>query len=248
LITLHQKRPFAMHQKDNWLNIASPLEIESILRFILDSKTLLRMEAPDRLISVITTILQIDAHTITVDKTWRDSISQQLIKADTVLLEAALKEMQISFDGAEIMSATHAGRPALRLAMPKLLKRLQRREFARVKVPVKSPALCTLSAPDQPEGNIRLALRDIGPGGLSLMDSQRLLGGASGTQYEDCRLELPDVGWVNVGLRVVHNNDTPLKDGKTGHNVGCVFVDASDTTLMLLRHYAWRLERLHNTR
>lgn len=235
-----------MHQKDNWLNIVSPLQIETTLRFILDSKTLLRMEAPDGLVSVITTIVGIDAHTITVDKTWRDTISQQLIKADTVLLEAALKGMQISFAGAEITPTTHAGRPALRLAMPKLLKRLQRREFARVKVPVKSPALCTLSVPNQPEGNIRLALRDIGPGGLSLMDSQRLLDGASGTQYEGCRLELPDVGWVNVGLRVVHNSDTPSKSGEIDHSVGCVFVDASDTTLMLLRHYAWRLERLHN--
>jgi c-di-GMP-binding flagellar brake protein YcgR len=237
-----------MHQKDNWLNIVSPLEIESTLRFILDSKTLLRMEAPDGLISVVTTILKIDAHTITVDSPSRDSVSQQLINADTVLLEAALKGMQISFDGAEITPATHEGRPALRLAVPKLLKRLQRREFARVKVPVESPALCILPAPNQPEGNIRLALWDIGPGGLSLMDSQRLLGDAFGTQYEDCRLELPDVGWVNVGLRVVHNNDTPLKNGKTDHKVGCVFVDASDTTLMLLRHYAWRLERLRDAR
>jgi flagellar brake protein len=237
-----------MHQKDNWLNIISLPEIESTLRFILDSKTLLRMEAPDGSISVITTILEIDAHTITVDNTSSDSISQQFIKADTVLLEAALKGMQISFDGAKITPATHAGRPALRLAMPKLLKRLQRREFARVKVPVKSPALCTLPAPNQPQGNIRLALRDIGPGGLSLMDGQRLLDDESGTHYEDCRLELPDVGWVNVGLRVVHNSDTPSKDGKTDHNVGCVFVDVSDTTLMLLRHYAWRLERMHNTR
>lgn len=237
-----------MHQKDDWLNIVSPLEIESTLRFILDSKTLLRMEVPDGSISVITTILEIDAHTITVDNKSSDSISQQFIKTDTVLLEAALKGMQISFDGAKITSATHAGRPALRLAMPKLLKRLQRREFARVKVPVESPALCTLPTPGQPESNVRLALRDIGPGGLSLMDSQRLLDDAPGAHYENCRLELPDVGWVNVGLRIVHNDDTPLKNGKTGHTVGCVFVDVSDTTLMLLRHYAWRLERMHNPR
>ena len=236
-----------MHQKDNWLNIVSPLEIASTLRFILDSKTLLRMEVQDGSISVITTILEIGTTTIEVANTSGDNTGQQFIRADTVLLEAVLKGMQISFNGVEITPSTHAGQPALRLATPKLLKRLQRREFARIKVPVKSPALCTLSAPNLPEGTIRLALRDIGPGGLSLMDSQRLLDGASGTHYEDCRLELPDVGQVNVGLRVVHNSTTPLKDGTTDHSVGCVFVNVSDTTLMLLRHYVWRLERMRNT-
>lgn len=233
-----------MHQKDNWLNIVSPLEIESTLRFILDSKTLLRMEAEGGSVSVITTILAIDADTIFVDDTTNTSAGSQFFKAGPVLLEAALKGMQISFDGAKIMASTHAGQPALRMAMPKLLRRLQRREFARIKVPVKSPALCTLPTPHQPQENIRLALRDIGPGGLSLIDGQQLLGDAVGTHYKDCRLELPDVGWGNVGLRVVHNSDMPLKNGKTSRNVGCVFVDVSDTTLMLLRHYAWRLEQM----
>lgn len=234
-----------MHQKDDWLNITTPPEIESILRFILDSKTLLRLEAQDCSISVITTMLAIDADTVVIDNTAGNNISQQLIKADSVHLEAALKGMLISFVAADMVPWTQIGRPALRLAIPKLLKRLQRREFARTRVPIQNPAMCTLPISGS-TGEARLALRNISAGGVSLIDNERQLDDTEGTRYEGCQLELPDVGRIKMGLRVVHNNDTPLENGEAAHYVGCAFIDISDTALMLIRHYAWRVEYAHN--
>lgn len=236
-----------MHQKDDWLNIAAPSEIKSILRFVLDSKTLLRMEVQDCSVSVITTILDIDAYTIVIDNTASDSISQQLIKADNVYLEAALKGMQISFTGVNITPWTHLGRSALRLAMPKSLKRMQRREFARTQVPAKNPALCILPISSR-TGEVRLALQNISASGVSLIDSERLLDNTEGTPHKDCQLELPDVGRIKMGLRVVQSNNTFLENGETAHCVGCAFVDISDTALMLVRHYAWRVEQTRQHR
>lgn len=234
-----------MHQKNDWLNIANPPEIESTLRFILNSKTLLRMEVEDCSVSVITTILEIDAGTLVIDNSASDPISQELIKAESVYLEAALKGMQISFVGVNLMPWTHAGRPALRLALPQSLRRMQRRESARTRVPIQNPALCTLLASSR-AGQTRLELNNISAGGVSLIDGERLLDITDGMRYADCQLELPDVGIIKMGLRVVHSTDTRLDNGKSTRCVGCAFIDISDTALMLVRHYAWRLEYTHN--
>ena len=76
-----------------------------------------------------------------------------------------------------------------------------------------------------------------------MLDNERLLDNTIGARYEDCQIDLPEVGWIVVKLRVAHSEDIPLESGRTGRTLGCAFVDISEATVMGIWHYASRLER-----
>ena len=40
--------------------------------------------------------------------------------------------------------------------------------------------------------------------------SGEVLDNTVGAQYEDCQIDLPEVGWIVVKLRIVHSEDVPL--------------------------------------
>ena len=234
-----------MFGENDWLPVDSSDEIKAILRFILNSKTLLRMEVKGRLVSIVTTILVVDSasNTLTIEDTFRDGTGKRLGKIRSAFFESALGASQIEFIGKDIVFCEYNGRPALRLALPASLKRTQRRESFRIAVPAMNPARCTLPAPAQVEGKVTLPVQNISAGGLLLLDDEQLLDNTVGAQFDDCQIDLPEVGWIVVKLRVVHNENIPLKSGRTGHAVGFAFVDISDATLTGIWHYASRLER-----
>lgn len=234
-----------MLRENDWLPVASAKEIEAILRFVSNSGTLLRMEVKGRLASIVTTILAVDsaAHTFTLEDTFPEGVDKRLGRIRSAFFEAILETSHIEFMGKDIAFCNDDGRPALRLALPTLLKRTQRRELFRIKVPAVNSARCTLPAPAQADGKVTLPLQNISAGGILLLDKECLLDNTIGARYEDCQIDLPEVGWIVVKLRVVHSEDIPLESGRIGHTVGCAFVDISDATVMGIWHYASRLER-----
>lgn len=234
-----------MLRENDWLPVASPKEIKAILRVVSNTGTLLRMEVKGRLVSIVTTILAVDsvANTLTVEDTFQGGVDKRLGRIRSALFEAMLETSRIEFIGRDIAFCHHDGRPALRLALPKLLKRTQRRELFRIKVPAANPARCTLPTPTRLEGKVTLPLQNISAGGILLMDSECLIDNTVGVRYEDCQIDLPEVGWIVVKLRVVHSEDVPLETGRVGHTIGCAFVDISEATVMGIWHYASHLER-----
>jgi hypothetical protein len=234
-----------MFGENDWSPVASPKEIKAILRVISNTGALLRMEVKGRLVSIVTTILAVDsvANTFTIEDTFHGGIDKRLGRIRSALFEAMLQTSRIEFIGRDIAFCNHDGRPALRLALPKSLKRTQRRELFRIKVPAQNPARCTLPMPTLAEGKVTLPLKDISAGGILLIDNECLLDNTIDVLYEDCQIDLPEVGWIVVKLRVAHSEDVPLATGGIGHTIGCAFVDISDATVMGIWHYASHLER-----
>lgn len=212
------------------------------------------MHVQGRSVAIITTILEINTadQTVIIDNAIETKKNQRIIDADTVLFEALLDKIRIQFSTSKVSACVQNNLPALSIAIPVKLARLQRREFFRVSTPIINPAKCTISLASATYGaNIHTAtlrLEDISSGGLLLIDDSCFLDAAVGATYPSCSLELPETGSVAVSIRVVHCLDATLPNKKSTRRIGCAFIDLPSSTLNTIQRYIGRLERKLNAK
>lgn len=190
-------------QEDDPCLVSQSLEISSILQGLLSQRVLVRLDILGKAVSIISTLLEVDAKagTLLLDNASEDQINNQLLRATAVRLQGTLDRVMIEFSG-PLRPAMHEGKPALSMAWPTQLRRIQRREFFRVDIPARNPAHCLIEHESLPSGKARFRIADISAGGLQLVDHDDLLTDAAvGTIFEECTLELPDAGELDVGCR-----------------------------------------------
>lgn len=231
--------------------IQSELEILSLLRSIQRRATLLRMYMrgnPDQ--SVMTTLLELDDSTqrVIVDCSPDPDLNARLLKARALVFDTQLNQVNINFTGEGLESCIHDGRPAFSLPYPKALRRIQRREFYRVEIPLGEPASCELTITEGGKAprHIVVRLKDISAGGVALLDTDELLPHQSGTFFKNAKLTLPESGEATVNLTVHRVHRQVLPNKKEIVELGCAFTDIPKPTSMLVQNYIGRLERRLN--
>ncbi|MGP1614322.1 MAG: flagellar brake protein, partial [Pollutimonas bauzanensis] len=186
--------------------VTSRLEIQSLLRSIEEKKALLRMHVEGRSVAIITTILEIepDGNTLIVDNSADEDFNRRISSAEKVSFETNLDKVRIQFSVHRVSPCLQDNLPALRIPFPESIRRVQRREYYRVDIPVSEPALCTLSIADGKGArkDVKLQIQDISAGGVSILDNEHLLDNSLGTIYKDCTLDLPEAGTVVTGLQI----------------------------------------------
>jgi len=245
--------PTQTDPEDDAFAVTAPLEIRSILRSIERHESLLRMHrqgSPDQ--SIMTTILAFDPTTdrVIIDCSPDPEFNQRLVRADAVIFDTQVDRINIQFTGNELESCTYDGLPALSFPYPEKVRRIQRREFYRVEIPIGEPASCavSLAKPGQPPAKVTVRMKDISAGGVALLDSDNLLPHQSGTLFRDSILTLPEVGEVSVHLSVLRIHTLELPNKKEIIELGCAFQDISKSTSTLIQGYIGRLERRLNAR
>ena len=228
--------------------ITSPLAIRALLRSIQRHASLLRMYIsgnPDQ--SLITTILALDdsEQRVMVDCSQDADFNDRLTHARAVVFDTQLDQIHVHFMAHGFQQTTYADLPALSFPFPSSVRRIQRREFYRVEIPMGEPATCviTLADPGKSPRRIRLKLRDISAGGVALLDPENLLPHEAGSTLKNVQLTLPEVGEVTVDLEVlrVHTNVLPSK--KEIVELACKFVKPSNASTLIIQSYISRLER-----
>lgn len=146
-------------------------------------------------------------------------------------------KIQLNLGGAE--SVSYQNRPAFRVGLPKYVLRMQRRSWARMRPSVEQPARCLVPVAGEPDRFESVPVLDISVGGLAIA--------VHSSQFElpnqvlsPCYLDLPEVGQVNVALRVRHIE--PMQGAGDGRRCGCEFVDLGGTALRSVQRYVNRLE------
>jgi len=91
-------------------------------------------------------------------------------------------------------------------------------------------------------------LADISCGGIAIYDNKLQLGTIIGETFEDCRIELPDIGAVSCSLQIRNSIDMTLLNNKTSRRLGCQFIDISRANLAAVQRYITKLERERNAR
>jgi c-di-GMP-binding flagellar brake protein YcgR len=89
---------------------------------------------------------------------------------------------------------------------------------------------------------------DISGGGLGVMAPPEGLEFETDHLFENCRIELPDVGTVLATLRVCNVFEFTTRSGVKSKRAGCQFVDLPGQMLTLIQRYIIRIERERKAR
>lgn len=231
--------------------LRSKNEILFILRDLLagtDHLTIYFNEGRDFLLSVL---LEVDEHGLTLDYGGSADTNARALTAEKLFCVTTHDKVRIQFALRGLWRIDFQERPAFRAALPDSVLRLQRREFYRLTTPVAHPIKCQI--PVMTEGGLSSMIMeanvvDISGGGLAMMAPPEGLIFSAGAVFENCRIELPDVGVVITTLEVRNVFDITLRTGTQVARAGCQFARLPGTMLTLIQRYIIKVERERKAR
>jgi flagellar brake protein len=238
---------------ENWhdFEVESRREIISLLRAIGEKNQLIRMLVHGEADVCVTTILDVDpdSNTLIMDRSIDRDQNRRILEAKRLSFETTLDKIRILFAADKVVETAYEGAPALKLAIPDTMIRLQRREFYRMPTPVSNPVKVTIPMPEEMGGGTSIfPLADISCGGIAILDNKLVLGNTIGLNYPGCRIDVPDIGPVMTTLQVRNSLDMTLLNNKTNRRLGCAFIDISRGNLANVQRYITKLERERNAR
>ena len=238
---------------DNWhdYQVESRREIIVLLRQIQANKQLIRMLIHGEAEACVTSILEVDPDkgTLVLDCSVNPEQNRRIAGSKRISFETTLDKIRILFATDKVEETTFENGPALTMAIPETMIRLQRREYYRMPTPVSTPVRVTIPLPAELGGGSSVfPLADISCGGIAIMDNKLILGNTIGHNYEGCRIDLPDIGMVMTTLQIRNTLDLTLLNSKTNRRLGCEFVDISRGALAAVQRYITKLERERNAR
>lgn len=238
---------------ENWhdFEVESRREVIALLRGICDKNQLIRMLIHGESDVCVTSILAVDAEhdCVILDRSINQDQNRRILAAKGISFETTLDKIRILFVSERAEECTHGHGPALKIALPASLIRLQRREYYRMSTPVSNPVRVHIPLPAELGGGITpFPLADISCGGIAIMDNKLMLGDTIGKQYPGCRIDLPEIGSVSTTLQIRNSLDMTLLNNKLNRRLGCQFLDIPRAMLANVQRYITRLERERNAR
>lgn len=146
--------------------------------------------------------------------------NRRLMRAERITLVAVTNGVKVQFNARNPDVTTFDGLPALRMRLPDIVLRLQRREFFRIPTPL----LCTLALEE--EGRLRaleLRVADVSLGGLALIADKAPPKVECGQLLQDCRINLGTLGVIAPSLMVVNITESRTRSGAVQKRIGCSF-------------------------
>jgi c-di-GMP-binding flagellar brake protein YcgR len=235
--------------------VHSRREIIGLLRSMQERNQLVTMQAAGGADAVVTSILEVDEQSgiVVIDRAPNNTLNQRIIGSDNISFETVLDSIRILFFSNKVRECLYDNLPALYIAIPASLIRLQRREYYRVPTPVANPVRCTIRVPPDDESGgpgttVVVTLKDISGGGIGVIDEKKLLDNTIGRIYKDCRIDLPGGTVVTTNLQIRNSHDLTLASGKSIRKIGCMFVNLSSPMLAAVQRYITKLERERNAK
>lgn len=229
---------------DQRFRVTSQTEILSELRTAMAQRALLTLSFGGGRECALSTLLEVDAagNTLTLDACQNPLDQKRVLGAHTLTLETAVHRIRVRFASGRPAPVTFEGRPAMQIAVPKAMVRIQRREAYRIETPVNEIVNCRFTHPVLEKREIMLRVADLSVKGMGLTADNGLWPAEPGTVIKDCRIDLPQTGVVNCDSLIVRVFDTP-QTGKQRLWIGCQFMQLPGAASALLQRYILMLER-----
>jgi c-di-GMP-binding flagellar brake protein YcgR len=221
-------------------------EILFLLRAIQKRNLLVNLDMPGSRQIVVTSIIAVDKanNTLILDSARGDALNHELMSGKGAEFIAQLDGVTISFATGTVTLCEYEKLPALRIALPKSLIRLQRREHFRVQLPIARPVKCIVpSASADDSEAIHTSIVDIGCGGVAIAESGGRLGTETGRILQDCRLLLPEAEVITTSLEVRNSAQIRLLNGAFQTRLGCKFIDLPNDMAAMLQRFVMNIER-----
>jgi c-di-GMP-binding flagellar brake protein YcgR len=224
----------------------SRAEILFQLRAIQKRKALVNLDMPGSRQIVVTSVLAINEtnNTVILDSARGDALNRELLSGKGAEFVTQLDGVSISFDTGPVTLCEYQKLPALRIAMPRTMVRLQRREHFRVPMPLANPVKCIVpsSSPDDPDP-IVAHIVDIGCGGVAIAEAGGRLGPETGRILANCKLLLPESDAIVTTLEVRNSAQIRLHNGAFQTRLGCKFIDLPNDMAARLQRFVMDVER-----
>ncbi|MFN7183713.1 flagellar brake protein [Thermomonas haemolytica] len=217
-------------------------EIRHHLQRLVGERSALSVR-PDNTASALPTILlKVDAAGLLIDVPASRSVQDAWLAAPLLRFEGSIDRAALRFStGPALLDAFENG-AAFRLPIPERVLYLQRREFMRREPPA-GTLFCRLRLDEgEREREVDATIRDIGGGGLAVVATRSQVRLQVGDVLRDCRIDLPELGEVEVSLQVRHI----ISRGHLGPDVtqaGCEFVNLTPVAQRKLFRYLLQLDR-----
>jgi c-di-GMP-binding flagellar brake protein YcgR len=226
-------------------------EILFILRGLLASTDHVTIYFNDGQDFLLSAVIQIDDDGLTLDYGSNSEANARALAAERLFCVTTHDKIRVQFTLRGLRKIDYQGRPAFRAALPESILRLQRREYYRLTTPIAHPIKCQI--PVMKEGGLSSTIMeanvvDISGGGLAMMVPPVGLIFSSGDVFENCRIELPDVGVVITTLEVRNVFDVTLRTGSQVARAGCQFANLPGPMLTLIQRYIIKVERERKAR
>ncbi len=238
---------------ENWhdFEVESRREIIALLRAVGEKNQLIRMVIQGDTDATMTSILEVDSDddSVILDCSINPEQNRRILGAGRIGFETTLDKIRIIFSSDRVEQCVYDNGPALKIALPATLIRLQRREFYRMPTPVSDPVRVVIPLPAELGGGMStFPLADISCGGIAILDNKLVLENTIGHSYAACRIDLPDAGIVMTTLQIRNSLNMTLLNSKTNRRLGCQFVDIPRAMLAHVQRYITKLERERNAR
>lgn len=225
--------------------VTSARQILSLLRNISDegSRTALYFDGAKDFI--MTSLLDVGEKGLWVEQGTDLPKNRRIAESKRITLVSSLDQVKIQFVVDGVRAATHQGYPAFYLPLPANLYRIQRREYYRLAIPHSERLRCVIPVNNpQAGGRIELPVLDISGGGARLSCANGEIEFVLGQTYAGCQIDMPEVGKIEVTLRVKNLISSSPKIGQTITRVGCEFVNLDNASGILVQRYVTRMQRL----
>lgn len=229
--------------------IRSRREIAAILRNLGERKQLIQLQIAGSADTTVTTVLIVEDDHVVLDCAPTAMMNQRIADSEYIFFETVLDNIRILFESPGAQACQYAGGPALRIGMPAVMVRLQRRESYRVATPTAKPLFCQIHISDEEKKRVAtVTLQNVSAGGAAILDEQKLLNPTIGFVYQDCRIQLPSKVQIITALEIRNVRELTLTNGKAIRRLGCQFVDLPAPMLSAIQRYITSLEREQNAR
>lgn len=231
----------------------SRAEILAVLRTLIQKVALITVHFDHGKSFLLTTMLALSdkGSEFILDVGANQEMNQKAVLSDKLILTAVVDKVKIQFSTTGLEFCQFEGRFALKGPLPDAVLRLQRRDFYRLSTPIATPVIMSavIQRPDGSAISADIPLFDISGGGIGLMtDFEVAVNLAKGDVITDCRIQLPDEGFLVTNLTVRNKFEVTTRTGGQFVRIGCEFVDTPPARLNMVQRYITRVERERKAR
>lgn len=213
-------------------------EIISILDGMRRDRMILSIDTQDGT-SIISTVLEVDAENelVYLDASADDNINNLISNCPFALLHTE-GGVEISWHGAHLKTVTLTDGIAFFMPIPRVIERIQRREYFRLSTPKGSDALlCKIYSfnaviSDMSVGGVGLSIEGVPPANIY-----------EGAVLEKCSVNFPSFGFLPLTLKVFSlRPSSKTESGEQMYHIGLAFVNLSGPASYVVQRFLSDLE------
>jgi len=217
--------------------LRAPGKIAPVLEALAARGQTVTAELPDGKTVFATRILHTDpAAQFMLVAAPEDALNAAVLAVARMTFVAEPDDWHIEFVGAEPSAIVHEGLAAIRLRYPEILTVQQRRQHERRDLYPAMVLRCVADAGGF--APFEAQIKDLSPGGLSVLIYPPDVTIEPGTVLVDSRIEIPGADPVSVDLEVRYSEMVTLEDGSRARCSGFRFIDAPDEIKKLIESVA----------